>query len=65
MLTLPWDMTACPPNTDDMSMTVTRAPPRPRSNAAVNPEIPAPTTTTSVVGAASEVFSLDPAAAST
>lgn len=48
MLTLPCDMTACPPKTDDMSITVTRDPPRPRSSAADNPEIPAPTTITSV-----------------
>src|SRR5260221_14770630 len=47
MLTLPCDMTACPPNTDDMSITLTFAPPRPRSSAADNPEMPAPTTITS------------------
>src|SRR5690349_13091621 len=47
MLTLPCDMTACPPNTDDMSTTVTFAPPRPSSSAADNPDIPAPTTITS------------------
>src|SRR5579863_9585257 len=49
MLTLPCDMTACPPKTDDMSTTVTFAPPRPSSSAADNPEIPAPTTITSAV----------------
>ena len=47
MLTLPCDMTAWPPNTDDISMTVTRAPLRPSSSAADNPEIPAPTMITS------------------
>src|SRR5262245_61049143 len=50
MLTLPCDMTACPPNTEDMSITVTFAPLRPSSSAADSPEIPAPTTTTSAAG---------------
>ena len=38
----------CPPNTDDISTTITRAPLRPSSSAADNPAIPAPTTITSV-----------------
>src|SRR5438046_390302 len=47
MLMLPWDITACPPKTLDISTTVTFAPPRPRSSAAASPEVPAPTTITS------------------
>src|SRR5712691_11279225 len=49
MLTLPCDITAWPPKTDDISITTTFAPPRPSSSAADNPDIPAPTTTASGV----------------
>ena len=41
---------AWPPNTDHMSMTVTFTSARPASNAAANPEIPAPTMTRSAFG---------------
>jgi hypothetical protein len=50
--TSPDDMTAWPPNTDAMSITVTRAPRSAASIAAESPATPAPTTTTSGGGAA-------------
>src|SRR5438128_3195557 len=50
MQTIPLDITACPPKTGPMSMTVTSAPLRAASKAAHRPEIPAPTMTMSLRG---------------
>ena len=45
----PWDITPIPPKTENISITVTLAPPRPASSAADNPDIPAPTIVTGVL----------------